>query len=397
MTDPAIVYENKSEGPGTHVLLVGIGAYDHLIDGNDMRDAVAEGMEQLVAPPLSVKAIADWFLDGNFRNDVKPLASVAMVVATDGPYVHVHAAATNGGAPVPRGTAGDVVAAIRAWLKRASTSRDNLAIFYFCGHGTFSGSPMLLCRDYGNQEFDRFDGAINFGGFRSGMEYQVPGQQILMADACRTPEAIPNALAGLPNAGHSAVTPQPLDGGLPPAARQSVHFATSHLTQSFGRTAGIGLYAEALLKALAGGGAQIEEDNWVGTSGLQNALEAYCMRLAADAGLQQEPDRTRAGRFNIHRPAKVEVPVYLTCDPGEALDSGFNIVAERDGALALAHEHDPADKPGCRCVDLLLEPDKYQVTATFAATSSFAGGTRTVLVHPPATPLLMKITRRSDD
>jgi len=76
--DKALVFENRGANPGTHVLIIGIGEYPHLIRGENENTAIAEGMEQLDAPPISARAVAKWFLD-NFENPERPLASLAMV------------------------------------------------------------------------------------------------------------------------------------------------------------------------------------------------------------------------------------------------------------------------------------------------------------------------------
>lgn len=289
----------------------------------------------------------------------------------------------------------EAVADAYGWAQRAGSDKGNQTIFYFCGHGTFTGNPMLLCRDYGSQPLDRFDGALNFGGLCRGMEYLTPGYQLFLADACRTPDAIPDMLSGLPNAGHSAITPPSLNAGIPKAARQSVHFATSKLKPSYGKVGGMSFYAEALLRALAGGGAQNEFDMWVGTSGLQNALETYCIRQASEFGLEQEPDRIRNGRFAIHKPAKVEVPVYMTCDPDEALANKFSLTATRGTQVAMSFDYNPGTPPR-RYIDFLLEPDKYEVSATFDATTPFVGGKKKdLMVFPPETPLCLAIEWRT--
>jgi len=395
MADADLIFiDEKVEGPGTHVLLVGVGTYDYLVDGSSENLDVADSMEQLDAPAKSVKAIADWLLDGNFHNGDRPLASVAMIVSAPDPFVYAHEASTNAGVPLPSGTAAEVVAAIRAWLARASTHRESMTIFYFCGHGIFAGNSVLLCRDYGEEPDDRFAGAINFDNLCSAMQTKIPEYQIFLADACRTPDDTIDLLATFNGAGLSALSPSKLitRGGMP--AKQSVHLATSTLAPSYGRIDGVSVYADALLRALAGGGAQIEYGMWVGTDGLQNALGTYTPRLAKAEGVEQEPDRIRSGRFKIHKPTRIEVPVYFTCNPEEAWHSKFKLIGLRGVDVAVDLDHDPEEQPGRNELEFLLESDKYSFSAVFGETSPYMSGEGTLIVHPPEAPLCLPIERR---
>jgi hypothetical protein len=52
------------------------------------------------------------------------------------------------------------------------------------------------------------------------------------------------------------------------------------LSPSYGRIKGVSLYTEALIQAMSGGGAQSNEQWWVGTLGLQTTLFDYTVRLA---------------------------------------------------------------------------------------------------------------------
>src|SRR5438034_10565023 len=80
MADPALVYHDKGISPGTHVLIVGVVAYEF---GKNKKEApVATGFRQLTSPPVSARAVADWFIT-SFRNQEKPLASVALLISED--------------------------------------------------------------------------------------------------------------------------------------------------------------------------------------------------------------------------------------------------------------------------------------------------------------------------
>lgn len=396
--DPALVFESGHAGPGTHVLLVGIGAYTSLLDGEAENPAIADGMGQLTPPPHSVKALADWFLGDDFVNPDHPLGSLAVVVSDDEPWDYQHPKRNRGAGPVPQGDIPDVVDAIRKWVERASQHPDCNTIFYFCGHGTYAGNTVLLCRDYGSVAQDRFDGSLNFTNFVAAMETKLPERQLFIVDACRTPDPTTNLLLNpLNGSGRNPITSSPLHERGGKLAGLSVHFASSVLEPSYGRTDNISICADALLRALAGGGSQTEDDMWVGTNGLHDAFSTFVPKLAREAGAVQEPDRTRAKNFRITKPEHVKVAVYVTCNPAEAWQSPFSLGAACDGgASSLVHQHDPIANPGVREAEIPLVCGQYRFTAAFGPDAPFAEGMRDrVLVVPPAVPVRLDIQRRN--
>jgi len=390
--DRALVFERQVEGPGTHVLLVGAGAYIYLVDGEEENLDAAEGMEQLDAPPKSARALADWFLD-HFDNPDRPLASLALVISAEKAVRYSHEKATVKPHNLPRGSVPEVRDAARAWESRASSNRGNQVIFYFCGHGLFSGNSVLICRDFGKTMQTRFDGAVNFDGFLSAMSTMQPDNQLFLIDACRTPAAIENYLIGRSSMGNSLLDPVPLQTRGGSTAKQSVHFATSSLASSYGRDDGVSLYTDALLRALGGGGAQNDLGWWVGTNGLQTALSAYTTRIARKYDVEQEPDRTRSGQFKVHKPACVEVPIYITCDPADVWAESFRIEARLGAAVSKAHAHDPASG-ACEELEFPLQLASYELAACFDPASPFAGGTSTVMAVPPEAPCRISVSRR---
>jgi hypothetical protein len=391
--DPALVFEHQIDGPGTHVLLIGIGAYRYLLDGPDENPEAADEMGQLDAPPKSAKALADWFLD-NFDNPDRPLASLALVVSADKPVRYVHAKATAPAHDLPRGAIAEIKDAVRGWNQRASADRNNMTIFFFCGHGLFSGISVLLCRDFGETLETRFDGAVNFDDFLAAMLTMQPENQLFIVDACRTPADIENALIGRRSAGNSLLDPVPLARRGGSVAKQSVHFASSSLAPSYGRADGVSIYTDALIRALAGGGAQNDLAWWIGTNGLQTALAAYTTRIARKYEVVQEPDRTRSAQFKVHKPGSIKVPIYVTCQPPAVWAESFRIEAHANNVVAEVRAHDPAAGTNGEEVELSLALASYEVRACFEAASPFQGGTQNVVAVPPEAPCCIPVARR---
>src|ERR1051325_5790686 len=177
-SDPAV-----AAGPGTHVLLIGVGKYTY--GKGPKASPVGGDLTQLTSPPLSARAMADWFIR-HFNHASKPLASVAMLVSEPKrkPYTPPRA----GALPVtpPAATLAHVRAATTRWATRLSSNRDNMAVFYFCGHGISKGQrAALLLDDFGLPDAE-FDGAIDLEILYSTMKNSPAIQQLYLLDCCRT-------------------------------------------------------------------------------------------------------------------------------------------------------------------------------------------------------------------
>ena len=76
--------------------------------------------------------------------------------------------------------------AAQAWLNRANSDPQNVAIFYFCGHGIGDGiNTHLLMGDAGASP-DLLRHALHVGAFRIAMGACAAQKQIYLIDACRT-------------------------------------------------------------------------------------------------------------------------------------------------------------------------------------------------------------------
>ncbi|HWT14113.1 MAG TPA: caspase family protein [Allosphingosinicella sp.] len=386
--DKALVHEVAGHvGPGTHVLILGIGDYPWLIDGARENEAIAEGMGQLASPPRSARALADWFVDGKFSNREQPLASVGLLLSERRP-------ASYRGQTVPRGTIDEVDRAVGHWLERASSDPNNQTIFFFAGHGVSSPSTQLLVRDYGSKPNNRFDGAINFDSFRAAMTSMTPGFQLFLIDACRSPDSLVRAVRENSEAGRNLLTPT--RGRPDGAAMQSVHHGAAPFSPAYARIEGVGIYTEAIIQALNGGGAQPNLRWWVGTDGLTTALSAYTIRLAAKLGLKQVPERLSGMSFKIHEPARpIAVPVYVSCVPQEVWRYPIHFQAELNGQITQEHNHDPAADPEREDWSLTVPYREHLLSAHFPPGAPYQDVVNELLtVGLPETSLPLEIKEK---
>src|SRR5262245_49263882 len=113
MADESVVHRRAVQGPATHAIAIGVGAYDHLLCGQGTPTAHGEGMGQLTSAPVSLKAYTDWVIQ-HFNHRDKPLASVRLV-ASGLPEGRYRNPVDNTEKDVPTATLANVQQAIREW------------------------------------------------------------------------------------------------------------------------------------------------------------------------------------------------------------------------------------------------------------------------------------------
>lgn len=109
----------NNDGLGVHVLLIGIERY------------ADESLPSLASSARSVGLLAEWWSEKYF-NPAAPLSSLEVLSSDlDSP---------SGGAT----SFASIAQTIRNWSKRASAHPDNIAVFYFAGHGYETSSGLCL-------------------------------------------------------------------------------------------------------------------------------------------------------------------------------------------------------------------------------------------------------------
>ena len=250
--DPALAFfddAHPSTAPGTHVLIIGVGKYAFGKGG--VETLLGGGLRQLTSPPISARAVADWFVK-RFRNTAKPLVSVSLLISEDAPA----------GAQ-PSATLDNVKAAAKQWVARVNSHADNMAVFYFCGHGASLGQKAaLLLEDFGKDE--QYDNAIDVDTLRGTMKNSPAIQQLYLLDCCRTSaddlyqneSAIGSRIVSVPAAtrGHS----------IPP--QQFVLFPTIDGEEAFGIKDGVSVFSSSIIDALSFAAADDKTGVWKTTT-----------------------------------------------------------------------------------------------------------------------------------
>jgi hypothetical protein len=192
--------------PGTHVLAIGVGRYPHLLGGGGTLANKPLGLQQLQSPPVSLKALVDWFLAPmiapgaeGFMNPSAPLASIEALASAEDV---VSIVTPSGVVAVERATRQNIQQAFEDWLDRIKSHPENVGVFYFCGHGLMVSDHYLLAEDFGRSNAQPWTHAFDISNTIRAVEREVPGAVYYFIDACReiardvamTLGANPNAL-----------------------------------------------------------------------------------------------------------------------------------------------------------------------------------------------------------
>jgi hypothetical protein len=315
MANESLVHTANVAGDATHVIAIGVGAYDHLVGANPGPVSPhGEGMGQLTSAPISVTAFTDWVIS-RYRNP-KELASVRLLGSglPGGVYKNPR---TSQSYNVPPATMKNVKQAIREWKAAGDASLSNLLIFYFVGHGIASGTlQSLLLGDFGEDDNAPLENAIDFTAMRVGMQRCKARQQVYLVDACR---AISRKLLAGGYSGDPIIQPG-LDAAIAEPWEAPVFFSTLLGQEAYGRPGKTSVFTEALLRSFRGSASDNSVGEWrVHTSGIIDALRFYMRRADEDYELVQIPTSSDTSVIFLHQlDAKPMLPVLLRCDPPEA-------------------------------------------------------------------------------
>src|SRR5688572_2449547 len=181
----ALVFDNISNEPQTHIFIIGIGGYPYLKDGatpaplpNDLKN-----LGQLTSPPVSAEALYNTAIELHNNNSwITPLGSIEVLVSPSPGGIPVFTGFNN----IEPATHANIDKSYAAWKTRCDSSVDNIAIFYFCGHGLGKGlDQFLLVEDFGKNANSPWADAISFDDSRIAFYSCKAKTQLFFVDACR--------------------------------------------------------------------------------------------------------------------------------------------------------------------------------------------------------------------
>ena len=295
------VIDDKSGSPGTHALIIGVSAYDHLLgasEGECSEQGSDSGLGQLTAAARSASRFAMWLMNDYRRKDF-PLRSLRVLLSPateDEVSENLKNKLEKDSIP----TRDNVATAFREFKKAAARNSNNIAIVYVAGHGvqfTNTGAVLLL-RDFAHpdHEEERYRGAVDMRAMHESMTYTNGARsQFWFVDICR--QRAPDAREFEELAGVLKFN-KDICGA---AACSPLFLSASTGEQAFAKPGKLTLFCEALMSALVEGHAASSDGErsspWlVSTSGLQMYLRKTVDLLAGHDSEKQLIECT--GIFN---------------------------------------------------------------------------------------------------
>lgn len=301
-----------SPGPGTHVLIVGVGAYPHLKGGTGPVNPQHREMGQLTSPPLSAMAMLEW-VDKTLTNFEAPLKSVEVLISQPTPATYTDS--TGLSQKIDPATWPHVRNSAQAWKDRADSDADNVAIFFFCGHGLGDGvGTHLLLGDSGSDP-ELLRSSLHVQSFRLAMGSCAAKKQIYFVDACRTVDlaTVFNPYQG----GQAVLQPgnvlQVFDGSNP------VLYSARFGEPAFGNVGEISDFSKALLQGLTRFAVFRPKGNYwaVSPHELQKAVAALMDDFSGKP--QCQADGISGTGFQLHcLPGDPDVVVHVSLDKDQA-------------------------------------------------------------------------------
>lgn len=318
-----------------HALIIGVGEYDHLGLGVPKPSHLLSGLKPLTVTEPAARRLAAW-LENKYTNPNCPLGSIELLLAPAGDYAREDGSKV----AVEKADMANIEAATNRWFRRCDSSKDNIAFFYFVGHGisTVKGS-YLLPADFGNPDIaDDWRNCIDGSGLRSGMFKCNAQHQYYFFDACR--DAPVDALTQRNPHGASLIGGADLSDTVELSADYS---AASDGRQAFGRDGGETFFCEALIMCLDGMGASrlAGGRNWrVDAATLSRGLVSVIQAIAARENLPLSCECRMQKPEPLHFPPNGLVMVKVGCK-SEDMNNEADITLMQDTGIKMSPPGDP--------------------------------------------------------
>jgi hypothetical protein len=387
------------EDSQTHALIIGVNAYPHMPGGQKEDAAPAPkhfGLSQLTSPVASAAALTNWLLE-HHNNPNARLGSIELLLSP-GKYTPSGEAAIKLGSTagtsitVDEGTFDAIEKATGRWYIRANKHRDNVALFYFCGHGLEASDRYLLPADFGANPLNWTANIINLTETYNNMDRCLAKTQCFFIDACRDHPQELQAQAALTSVGRPLIGPQP--GSILDRDWRIYHAAAPGQSAA-GPPNRESYFTWALLACLAGMGAREQTGIYapVDHDSLGSALRELIDRLAEE---KQLPLRCAVGGdlllpfpADLHlATTPVDVLTIIQCQPANA--HRVAQLALVDSAGTNASRKQPGEQPW----RLIVKAGECSVEAKFDPAHPFADFADKAVVGPPVYKLPLQIAAR---
>jgi hypothetical protein len=168
-----------------HALIIGIESYPHLEGGNGCRAVDTFGLNQLTSPYPSAISVAETLVS-HYRHPTRSLANIRLCLSPGSQHDLEISPILLGRITGPTsGSSQAIREAFDSWHSDCDKSKDDLAFFYFCGHGIRRVDRLLLLQDFGAHAKRPFEACINFEEVLEGMRHVKAQTQCFLVDACQ--------------------------------------------------------------------------------------------------------------------------------------------------------------------------------------------------------------------
>lgn len=347
----SLVYDcrDKFKGrPGLHAFIIGVSEYPYLQGGakenKDPDRTLRQG--QLTSAATSAHRLYQWLVGQQDKMRLADLASVRLLLSPSQPE------AAKGLAPCDRATMQNALVAVGEWREDASSHKDNVALFYFAGHGLEPKAKerALLLEDFGDGVGAILRNSLNFESLHVGMarfkrRRGVAGTQLYFVDACRvTPAAAKTYHLKDATPAFEEMVRDPTDRD---DRLASLFYATREGDKAYGYHGGETLFNRALIDCLDGWAGVCEEVDgemqWCVTlNSLSTAVRTLVGRLGKDHQVKQEVVTENIDAELVIRNLDCPPPVALSLQvaPDEAVrDTTIEIMDITKQPVLVTNEH----------------------------------------------------------
>jgi hypothetical protein len=304
----ALIFDNRQPNePGVHVVLIGVGQFADAQGASLLEDDTPRGgFANLETPLHSVEAFAKWL-------------ELELNVA-DTPLHTIRALGSSANRSSPLGllapTFDNIANDVGDWADDVNTHEDNLAIFYFCGHGLRIGDmQFLLAEDFGSNHRAPFENAIEPEELANSMRKMKGRRQLFLIDACSTEVRFSERYK---NVRTRTIVQEAQNENLA-KSEQCLIRASKFGTRAFGFPNGPSLFMDAFLRAMKGAGAvSTQRRQWVIKTDMLRMALSWLIQLRPE-GFGQEVSYgggTLSSNLSFHAlPGDPLVPVRVSCAP----------------------------------------------------------------------------------
>jgi hypothetical protein len=315
-----LVIDNRQtlQGKGMHALVVGVSDYTYLPDPQpDVDPDTGFGMVRLASPALSAFRVYQWLSGlGGLAQALTlaaPLKTCRLLIAPSALENQREPALANLAVDLP--TYRNFAKAANAWRTDLSNRSDDIALFFFAGHGVHSHteSSVLCMVDYAEPGLPELQNCVKVSNLHDGMaatprRRNMAQTQFYFIDACRNMPEDMKRFAPMPAS--MALDVELNDG--PDKRMTPTYFSAAPGGLAVGRRGQISYFCEALLHSLSQAAENPDDDQrWpITPNALSSGIIRYLTRKLGPAA----PDVDLKG-VSGNQPL-----VYLTRPPTVDID-----------------------------------------------------------------------------